>query len=67
MSKPFVSKQYEKLSSEALALLEAIKHFEEKIANQEMITNARDEEHLERLKMMFEETRTIMKLQLMQG
>ena len=48
MSKPFVSRQYEKLSSEALALLEAIKHFEEQIANQGMITNARDEEHLER-------------------
>ena len=35
------------------ALQNAIKHFEDKIAKQGMITNARDEEHLTRLKIMF--------------
>ena len=38
-------KNYEELQN-------AIKHFEDKIAKQGMITNARDEEHLTRLKIM---------------
>lgn len=61
-----MKKLHEKLTSEEIALLEAIKHFEEKIANQGMIVNARDEEHLERLKIMLKETRNTIKLQLMQ-
>jgi ribosomal protein S21 len=35
---------------ETKALENAIKHFEHKIENQGLITNARDEEHLQRLK-----------------
>ena len=37
-------------TTETKDLENAIKHFEHKIENQGLITNARDEEHLQRLK-----------------